>query len=47
MFLLTVRGRSQLAGLESLETLKHYAKLTINDLKKTDEKCHPNERGDE
>ena len=37
----------ELLGHESLETLKHYAKLTINDLKKTHEKCHPRERVDE
>lgn len=28
-------------GHESLETLKHYTNLTITDLKKTHEKCHP------
>jgi len=31
-------------GHESLETLKHYTKLTITDLKKTHKKCHPRER---
>jgi len=34
----------ELLGHESLDTLKHYTKLTINDLKKTHEKCHPRER---
>jgi len=34
----------ELLGHESLATLKHYAKLTILDLKKTHEKCHPRER---
>jgi site-specific recombinase XerD len=37
----------ELLGHESLDTLKHYAKLTINDLKKTHEKCHPRERDKE
>lgn len=34
----------ELLGHESLDTLKHYAKLTITDLKKTHRKCHPRER---
>jgi len=34
----------ELLGHESLETLKHYAKLTITDLKRTHAKCHPRER---
>ena len=34
----------ELLGHEDLDTLKHYAKLTIQDLKKTHEKCHPRER---
>lgn len=34
----------ELLGHESLDTLNHYAKLTITDLKKTHEKCHPRER---
>lgn len=34
----------ELLGHECLDTLKHYVKLTINDLKKTHEKCHPRER---
>jgi integrase/recombinase XerD len=34
----------ELLGHETLNTLKHYAKLTITDLKKTHEKCHPRER---
>jgi len=36
----------ELLGHESLATLKHYAKLTILDLKKTHAKCHPRERED-
>lgn len=31
-------------GHESLDTLKSYTRLTINDLKKTHEKCHPREK---
>jgi integrase/recombinase XerD len=34
----------ELLGHETLSTVKHYAKLTILDLKKTHEKCHPRER---
>lgn len=34
----------ELLGHETLETLKHYTKLTITDLKKTHEKCHPREK---
>ncbi len=34
----------ELLGHETLRTLKHYARLTIVDLKKTHEKCHPRER---
>ena len=34
----------ELLGHESLDTLKHYAKLTIADLKKTHAKHHPRER---
>jgi len=37
----------ELLGHESLETLKHYTKLTITDLKKTHQKCHPRERGED
>jgi len=33
-----------LLGHEDLDTLKHYVRLTIIDLKKTHEKCHPRER---
>lgn len=33
----------ELLGHESLDTLKHYARLTIVDLRKTHEKCHPRE----
>ena len=35
-----------LLGHESLETLKHYTKLTITDLRETHRKCHPRERDD-
>jgi len=31
----------ELLGHERLDTLKHYVKLDIKDLKKTHEKCHP------
>ncbi len=34
----------ELLGHEHLDTLHHYAKLTIADLKKTHAKCHPRER---
>jgi site-specific recombinase XerD len=34
----------ELLGHESLETLKHYAKLTILDLKKEHARCHPREK---
>jgi len=34
----------EMLGHESLDTLKHYAKLTIRDLKATHKKCHPRER---
>jgi len=34
----------ELLGHESLDTLKHYARLTIIDLQKTHAKCHPRER---
>jgi site-specific recombinase XerD len=34
----------ELLGHESLDTLKHYARLTITDLKKTHERCHPRDR---
>lgn len=34
----------ELLGHEDLDTLKHYARLTIIDLKKTHAKCHPRER---
>jgi site-specific recombinase XerD len=34
----------ELLGHENLDTLRHYAKLTIADLKKTHAKCHPRER---
>ena len=33
-----------LLGHESIDTLKPYIKLTINDLKKTHAKCHPREK---
>lgn len=35
----------ELLGHETLATLKHYTKLTILDLKKTHERCHPREKG--
>jgi site-specific recombinase XerD len=34
----------ELLGHESLDTLKHYAKLNIQDLKETHRRCHPRER---
>lgn len=34
----------ELLGHETLDTLKHYVKLTITDLKKTHAKCHPREK---
>jgi len=34
----------ELLNHEQLDTLQHYANLTINDLKKTHAKCHPRER---
>jgi integrase/recombinase XerD len=34
----------EILGHESLETLKHYTKLTIMDLRKTHAKCHPREK---
>jgi integrase/recombinase XerD len=34
----------ELLGHENLNTLRHYVKLTIHDLKKTHRKCHPRER---
>ena len=37
----------EMLGHESLDTLKHYAKLTITDLKRTHRKCHPRERDQE
>ncbi len=36
----------ELLGHESLETLRHYARLTITDLKRTHAKCHPREMDD-
>lgn len=36
----------ELLGHETVETLKPYTKLTINDLKKTHAKCHPREKDD-
>ncbi len=35
----------ELLGHSSLDTLKHYARLTITDLKKTHARCHPSEGG--
>lgn len=37
----------ELLGHESLDTLKYYTRLTINDLKRTHEKCHPREKDKE
>lgn len=37
----------ELLGHETLDTLRPYTKLTIQDLKKTHEKCHPRERGND
>jgi integrase/recombinase XerD len=34
----------ELMGHETLNTLRHYTRLTILDLKKTHEKCHPREK---
>jgi integrase/recombinase XerD len=34
----------ELLGHESLDTLQHYAKLTIHDLKKEHHRCHPREK---
>ncbi len=36
----------ELLGNESLETLRHYAKLNIGDLQKVHAKCHPREKDD-
>ena len=36
----------ELLGHESLDTLVHYAKFTILDLKKEHQRCHPRERDD-
>ena len=33
--------------MSSLDTLKHYAKLTITDLKSAHAKCHPREKDEE
>jgi site-specific recombinase XerD len=37
----------ELLGHENLETLKHYTKLTIEDLKATHARCHPREQAGE
>ncbi|OVE77767.1 hypothetical protein BVX99_01720 [bacterium F16] len=34
----------ELLGHESFNTLKHYTKLNITDLKKTHTQCHPREK---
>ena len=34
----------ELLGHETLETVRHYAKLTITDLKRTHARCHPREK---
>ena len=36
-----------LLGHETLDTLRHYAKLNVDDLRKTLARCHPRERGDQ
>jgi site-specific recombinase XerD len=36
----------ELLGHASVDTLKAYARLTINDLKKTYATCHPREKDD-
>jgi len=36
----------QLLGHSSFETLNHYARLDITDLRKTHSKCHPREKDD-
>jgi site-specific recombinase XerD len=36
----------ELLGHETLDTLKHYAKLNIDDLKQTHARCHPREQGE-
>ena len=37
----------ELLGHESLDTLKHYARLTITDLKRTHKRCHPRDKNSE
>ncbi|MEI6219436.1 MAG: tyrosine-type recombinase/integrase, partial [bacterium] len=37
----------ELLGHTSLDTLKHYTRLTITDLRKTHAECHPRERNSE
>ena len=37
----------ELLGHSTLRTLKHYAKLNINDIKKTHEQCHPREKDED
>jgi integrase/recombinase XerD len=34
----------ELLGRETLDTLKHYARLAITDLKETHKRCHPRDR---
>ena len=34
----------ELLGHEDLQTLKHYTRLTITDLRKTHAECHPREK---
>jgi site-specific recombinase XerD len=34
----------ELLGHESLDTIQHYARLTIHDLKKEHQRCHPREK---
>ena len=36
-----------LLGHETVDTLRHYAKLNVDDLRKTLARCHPRERADQ
>jgi hypothetical protein len=44
VFLMGWRVRLAHRRPESLDTLQHYARLTIQDLKKEHQRCHPMER---
>ena len=41
---LNLYNMKELLGYEDLQSLKHYTKLTINDLRETHAKFHPRER---